>query len=61
MTETKLDGQTVYEGRVITVRKDTVRMPDGSAAVREVVSSSGAAVVLPVNGKGEAVLVRQYR
>jgi ADP-ribose pyrophosphatase len=36
-------------------------MPDGSAAVREVVSSSGAAVVLPVNGKGEAVLVRQYR
>ncbi len=61
MQETRLDGQTVYEGRIITVKKDTVRTQDGSSAVREIVSCSGAAVVLPVNEKGEAVLVRQFR
>ena len=53
--------ETVYEGRVISLRRDTVAMPGGGESVREVVRHPGAVAVAAVDDEGRVVLVRQYR
>ncbi len=44
-----------------TVRVDTIRLPDGSTAQREVVEHQPAVAVVPLTAAREVVLVRQYR
>ena len=48
-------------GRIVTVRTDMVRMPDGSLAGREVVEHPGAVGVLALDEAGQVLLIRQYR
>lgn len=56
-----LSSKRVYEGRIINLRVDTVALPDGRTGTREVVEYDGAVAIVPVNEKGELLLVRQYR
>lgn len=51
----------VHRGRVVTVRVDDVRLPDGQILVREVVDHPGAVVVAALDVHGYVTLVRQYR
>ena len=51
----------IYGGRVLSLRADHVRMPDGVEVVREVVSNLGAVAVAAFDGDGRVVLIRQYR
>lgn len=60
-TEEKLEGQTIYQGRIITVKQDTVRLENGKTAKREVVQHPGGAAIVPVGANGEVYMVRQYR
>jgi 8-oxo-dGTP pyrophosphatase MutT (NUDIX family) len=53
--------ETIFKGRVITVRRDDVRMSDGSTAKREVVEHPGAVAVVALDDSGNVVLVNQYR
>lgn len=53
--------ETVFKGRVLTVRVDDVRMSDGTVAKREVVAHPGAVGVVALDGDGKIVLVNQYR
>lgn len=55
-----LGSETVYDG-FSTVRRDRVRMPDGSVAEREVVEHRDAVAVVPVMEDGTVLLLRQYR
>ena len=61
LAEIRLCGETVYRGRILDLEVDTVRLPNGSETVREVVRHRGAAVVLPLHEDGRVLLVRQYR
>ena len=61
MTERSLDSTRVYDGRIIGVRVDTVALPDGARAVREVVEHRPSVVVVPVDAHDNVLLVRQYR
>lgn len=56
-----LESRTLFEGRVISVREDTVRMPDGSQAKREIVGHMGAVVVVALDSDDQIVMVNQYR
>ncbi|MGR7027721.1 NUDIX domain-containing protein [Geodermatophilus sp. URMC 62] len=56
-----LGTETVYEGRVITLVRDTVAMPGGGDSVREVVRHPGAVAVVALTDDGDVVLLRQYR
>jgi len=53
--------ETVYEGRVISLRRDTVAMPGGGDSVREVVTHPGAVAVVAIDDEDRVVLLRQYR
>lgn len=57
----RLDGETVYDGRVFKVHRDRVRMPNGREAVLEVVRHHGSVVLLPMPDAESVILVRQYR
>lgn len=48
-------------GRVIDVRTDEVRMPDGGTASRDVVVHPGAVGVIALDGEERVLLLRQYR
>lgn len=61
LNEDMISSEVVFAGRVLTVRHDTVRLPDGREASREVVAHPGAVAVVPVTETGEVVLVRQFR
>ena len=50
-----------YNGRIIDVRVDTVLMPDGKKAYRDIVDHPGGVGVVPITDAGEIILVRQYR
>jgi 8-oxo-dGTP pyrophosphatase MutT (NUDIX family) len=56
-----LSSETVYEGRVIRLVRDTVAMPGGGDSVREVVRHPGAVAVVALDDAGRVVLLRQYR
>jgi ADP-ribose pyrophosphatase len=51
----------VAKSNIVTVRRDTVRMPDGEEADRDVVEHPGAVAVLAVDETGRVLLIRQYR
>ncbi len=61
LTETQIASETVYQGKLLQVKCDTVRLPDGKAATREYVEHNGAVMVIPVLDSGELVMERQYR
>ena len=56
-----LASEPVYEGRVISLRRDTVAMPGGGDSVREIVHHPGAVAVVALDDGDNVVLLRQYR
>jgi len=61
LTEVLIESDKVFEGRLISVRKDTVRLPNGRTSTREVVVHPGAVAVVPMLEDGRVILVKQYR
>ena len=61
LRETLVSRQPVFEGRLLRVYQDEVRLPDGRLAGREIVHHRGAVGVVAVAPDGRVVLVRQWR
>ena len=61
LIETRLERREVFDGKLLHVFSDTVRLPDGRTSVREVVEHQGAVCIVPLKDDGTVVLVRQYR
>ncbi len=59
--EERLDGRVVYDGKIVRLEVDRVRLSNGHETVREVIRHSGAVVILPLGTGGTVTLVRQYR
>lgn len=60
LTEKTLTSREVYRGRILRVREDTVRLPNGKTVEREVAEHPGGVGILALDG-GDVLLVRQYR
>ena len=61
LKETAISSETVYDGKIIKVQKDRVRLPNGKEALREVVRHQGGVCVCAVDGDLNLFFVRQYR
>jgi ADP-ribose pyrophosphatase len=61
LTEKLLDSELIYDGRIVHLYTDTVQLPNGQTARREVVRHGGAVAIVPIDGEGNVILVRQYR
>jgi ADP-ribose pyrophosphatase len=53
--------ELLADGKLLQVRRDMVRMPDGSVAGREVIEHPGAVAILALDEAGRVLLIRQYR
>jgi ADP-ribose pyrophosphatase len=56
-----LSSERAYDGRLIHVRRDDVRIASGRETVREVVEHPGSVAILPVTADPEVILVQHYR
>ncbi|MBR3933461.1 MAG: NUDIX hydrolase [Clostridia bacterium] len=59
--EKTVSTRPVFKGNVLEFKVDTVELPDGSLATRELVCHPGGVAVVPVDESGYVYLVRQYR
>ena len=61
LTEHTSDSRTVYQGKLLHVREDDIRLPDGQPARREYIVHPGAAVMLAMPDAASVLMERQYR
>lgn len=61
LTEHCISSETLAEGKVLSVKRDLVRLPNGNASYREYVMHPGAVVVVPILPNGDVVLEKQFR
>jgi ADP-ribose pyrophosphatase len=56
-----IETETIYTGRVFSLRRDRVRMPGGKEARLDIIDHPPAVTLLPVDDQGQILFVRQYR
>lgn len=61
LTESTLDSRQVYDGVLLKVYQDQVRLPDGKQAIREYIKHPGAVVIIAILPDGRMVFERQFR
>ena len=59
--EPTVESKLVYEGRILDLRVDTVRLPSGRLTTREIAEHSDSVCMVPLDSQGNVLLVRQYR
>ena len=61
LVEQRIDSEQVFAGKLLDVRRDRVRLPDGHEATREYIVHPGAVLVVPLLDDGRVVVERQFR
>ena len=61
LVESEIESETVFDGVLLEVRKDRVRLPDGKESLREYIVHPGAVVVLAFLDNGNLLFERQFR
>ena len=59
--ETRISSRRAFDGRLLHLRVDDVRLPSGRSSVREVIEHPGSVAILPITADGDILLIRQYR
>lgn len=60
-SEITLGSEPVFDGVLLHVRRDTVRLPNGNEAIREYIRHPGAAMIIARPDPDTIVLERQFR
>ncbi len=60
LQETTIESETVFAGRLVSLRVDRVALPGGGTATREIVEHPGAVAAVALEGE-DVLLVRQWR
>jgi ADP-ribose pyrophosphatase len=61
LTEHFVAGERVFDGKLLKVYRDRVRLPDGSEGTREYIRHPGAVAIVPLFDDGRVLLERQFR
>jgi len=59
--EETLSSREIYSGRILKLRIDDVRLPDGNQTKREIVEHSDAVAIVAIDSDGNVLLVKQFR
>ena len=59
--EVRVSSERIYDGHILNLRVDEVKLDNGKAAKREIVEHRGATAIVPMLEDGRVVLIRQYR
>lgn len=61
LIEKTLSRETIFDGRIIHVHRDSVQLPNGETATREVVDHNGGVCILALDDENRALVVSQFR
>ena len=61
LAEVPLSEETTWTGRIFSVSRLHVKLPDGRESVRDIVRHPGAVAIVALTNDGRICLVRQYR
>jgi len=61
LREVQASSREIFDGRILHLFEDTVTLPNGRPAFREVIRHVGAVCVIPVTEDGKVVVERQFR
>jgi len=61
LDEVFVSSKPAFEGRLLHVHVDTVRLPNGNTATREMANHQGAIAVVPILPDGSIIFVKQFR
>ena len=61
LEEKQISTKRIYDGKIVNLRVDTILLPNGREATREIIEHVGAVCVVPVMPDGTTYMVRQYR
>lgn len=61
LREETIDSEQVFLGKLLDVRRDHVRLPNGATATREYIVHPGAVMIVPMLDDGRLVVEHQYR
>lgn len=61
LEEKKLSSKKIFQGKLINLFLDYVKLPNGETSTREWVDHPGAVCIIPILPSGEICLIRQYR
>ncbi len=61
LKETPLEQEYRYRGKIVNLRVDKARLPNGAEAVREVIEHPGGVCVAALTDQEELLFVRQFR
>jgi ADP-ribose pyrophosphatase len=56
-----VEHKVLYRGMIVDLHVDTIELPSGKRAIREVVRHPGGVVAMPVLQDGRVLLIRQFR
>ena len=59
--EEQTKSELIYDGKVMRVFRDEIKLPNGAPSMREYIKHVGAVCVIPITDEGEVVCVKQYR
>lgn len=59
--ERTIKSKVIYKGRIVTLRDDTVEMPDGRTTNREIVEHADVVAIVALDKNDNVLLVKQYR
>lgn len=53
--------ENIYKGKIISLDRLTIQLPNGKPATRDIVRHPGASMVVPITDDGYVIMVRQFR
>lgn len=56
-----LRSEVLLKGRAFTIRRDTMKTPDGRETKFDIVEHGGSVIIIPIDNEGNLLFVRQYR
>ena len=59
--EKTVESELIFDGKIITVKKDKAELENGEIVNRELVIHPGGVCVVPINENGEVLMVKQFR
>ncbi len=59
--EPTVSSEMKFKGKILNLRVDTVRMPDGLLATREIAEHAESICAVPIDEQGNVLMVKQYR
>ncbi|MBE7002798.1 MAG: NUDIX hydrolase [Ruminococcaceae bacterium] len=61
LTEKKLSSKLIYDGKILRLHVDTVELPNGAQALREVADHPGGVAIVALDRDDNVLTVKQYR